>query len=326
MPTVSNLSFEAWREHCAPDILGDSPAILDALAQTRAAAESSRGVLLTCERGAGKALFARAIHRGSVRADGPFVVINCAAIPAAQREAELFGALRDGSAGRLVAADRGTAFFEEISDLSLVEQVKLLRAIDQGMVCPLGGAVEHAVDLRVVAATHEDLDAKLADGGFRADLLPRLIAHRIALPPLRARGHDICVIALAMLRHGVERHGVYELDPSARAALLAHPWPGNLPELYKAIERALRYASGCALIADDLDLERRRPGPALAAGSDVALTIADDGDDAALEAALAGVDRRLISQALHQSGGDHREAAARLGVRETALIAKLRKR
>lgn len=321
------MSVHAWRALHAPDIIGESEPILRALDQARRAARTDDPVRLRGDAGTGSELFARAIHRASSRDGAPFMVVNCAAIPEALLEAELFGSQRGQRVGRIASAHGGTIFFEEIADLSLVIQVKLLRVIDQGVVCALGSNLETTVDVRIMGASKHDLGAMAARGSFRPDLLTRLGGHVIELPTLNERGRDVCMLAEAMLRDPAARHGVDELDVSARIALLAYPWPGNLPELHKAVERGLRHAVGKQLTAEDLDLERRRRPAMVAVGSDPGLSvISDEVLDDEQRAAVEVMDRRLIDQALVATRGNRREAARRLGMRQTQLIARLKLR
>ena len=190
--SVTDLEFQTWRDLCAPDILGDSRPLTRCLEMIRRIAPSESSVLLTGETGTGKELFARAIHRASARHARPFVAVNCAAIPDALIETELFGHLRGAftgaaapRAGRFAAAHGGTLFLDEVGDLPLSAQAKLLRVLEQRAVCPLGSDTEVAIDVRIVAATHRDLEAMVAAGTFRSDLFFRLSVMPVELPALR---------------------------------------------------------------------------------------------------------------------------------------------
>lgn len=203
-------------------------------------------LLIVGETGTGKDEVARLVHARSPRATGPFVSINCAALPEALIESELFGYERGaftGAArsylGRFAAADGGTLFLDELGDLPLASQAKLLRAIEQREVTPLGSVRPRKVDLRIVAATHQPLEAMLHERRFRQDLFYRLNVARVQLPPLRQRRDDILELAahfMAPLRRSAEGARVGWFDTAALACLLAHPWPGNVRELRNVIE------------------------------------------------------------------------------------------
>ncbi len=335
MGIVIDPDFQQWRDACAPDVLGDAPPVVRCLEMIRRVAPSDSSVLLTGETGTGKELFARAIHRASARHARPFVAVNCAAIPENLIETELFGHLRGAftgaatpRAGKFAAAHGGTLFLDEIGDLPLSAQAKLLRVLEQRAVCPVGSDTEVAIDVRVVAATHRDLDAMVAQGSFRADLYFRLSVVPIELPPLRARGGDVVRLAEAAIRRSNPRAAQRaSLDASARAALLSYPWPGNVRELNHIVERAVILSDSEVLSAADLRLgpkpasERASANPTppptqLASGSDPSLDLRN---------ALEGLERRMIHEALARAQGNRTEAAALLGLNRTTLVEKLRK-
>ncbi len=237
-------------------------------------ADSDNSVLVLGETGTGKELVAQALHRNSARAHGPFVAVNCAAIPADLLESELFGHVKGAFSGatadrpgRFREADGGTLFLDEIGDMALPTQAKILRVLQERVVTPLGGRHAQAVNLRVVAATHRDLEREVAEGTFRADLLYRLQVITIVLPPLRERQGDIEVLLAHFLHHGGGRSK--RLSDAALAALRAHDWPGNVRELRNTVQRAISLSEG------DL-IEERHLGLATAAGASAASVGATD--------------------------------------------------
>src|SRR5512141_806549 len=233
-----------WRE----GILTRSPKMEDLLRQARLVAESDASVLIYGESGTGKELLARAIHRASPRRDNSFVAVNCGAIPEPLLESELFGHARGAFTGALQsykglfqAADRGTIFLDEIGDMPLALQVKLLRVLQEGEVRPVGATQSIPIDVRVVSATHRDLDAAKISGQFREDLYYRLNVVSLKLPSLSERREDIPLLATHFLRKLAERYKkpVPSLAPDAMAVLIAAPWPGNVRQLLNLLEQAL---------------------------------------------------------------------------------------
>jgi len=291
------------REFDLRGIVYADPASEAALALACQVARSELPVLVTGPNGAGKEKFADIIHANSPVRGGPFVALNCGALPGELIEAELFGAeagaytgASKAREGKFEAADGGTLFLDEIGTLPLAGQVKLLRVLETGRFERLGGNRERTVKVRVVSATNADLPALIAAGQFREDLYYRLNAIEVRIPPLAQRSGDILPLARHFLPAGKQ------LDADAERALLAHPWPGNVRELRNTIQRAALLARGERIGAADLGLPAAR-GVAAAAG--------DEPDRAAIEAALA------------RANGVLAQAATELGLSRQALYRRL---
>src|SRR5262245_59255561 len=253
----------SWRAQYASEIVGESPAVIEALETIQHVANSDCSILITGETGTGKELFARAAHRASSRRSRPFIAVNCAAIPDQLLETELFGHLRgaftgatNARPGRFMSANEGTIFLDEIGDLPLAAQAKLLRVLEERVVSPVGSDTDVPVDVRIIAATHRNLEEMVAQGKFRADLYFRLAVVPIQLPALRDRPEHIAPIAEVCIARSRERLGrkVDGLDASGRAALEAYHWPGNARELGHLIERAVLMARRSHLGAHELQL------------------------------------------------------------------------
>jgi DNA-binding NtrC family response regulator len=319
----------------APQIVGEDVKLkLISVALQRAAATDTT-VLLEGESGTGKELFARALHVLSPRADGPFVAINCAAIPETLLETELFGhekgAFTGAAArklGRFELAHRGTLFLDEIGELSLTLQAKILRALEEKRFERVGGTALLQVDVRVVAATNRNLKAAVAARQFREDLYFRLSVFPISIPPLRDRPNDIPMLA----KYFIERFcrelnkRPLALAPSATAELQTYSWPGNVRELQNCIERAVILTEGDTIHARHLNLSFRVPLPAAPPSTsgpwdsiDLSGTLAE-----ASRRVLVEVERRKIERALKEAGGDSGRAAELLQVSYKVLAAKLR--
>ena len=251
----------------ASKLQGDSPAIVELRATVAKVARSQAPVYIAGESGVGKELVARTIHADGARAGGPFVPVNCGAIPGELMESEFFGH-RKGSftgahadkAGLFQAADGGTLFLDEVAELPLPMQVKLLRAIQEKSIRPVGASAEVPVDVRILSATHKDLAALVAEGKFRHDLYYRINVIELRVPPLRERGGDLPGLAEAILQRLAATHGrpTPALGEDALAALRAYPFPGNVRELENILERALALADGDSVSADDLRLPELR--------------------------------------------------------------------
>ncbi|MCC6750792.1 MAG: sigma-54-dependent Fis family transcriptional regulator [Deltaproteobacteria bacterium] len=287
------------------------------------AAPSSATVLLIGESGTGKELLARALHEHSQRASGPFVPVNCAAIPETILEAELFGYERGAFTGavsrrdgRFSLADRGTLFLDEVGEISAQVQVKLLRVLQEGEFDRLGGKTERA-DLRLVAATNKDLAAEIRAGRFREDLYYRLNVITVYVPPLRERRDDIPLLADFFLRRYADKNAkpVAGFTRAAMERLTDYHWPGNVRELENVVERAVVLTK--AQVIDEDDLPRDLIG---AAGGDArAITVA-------IGTPLEEVERRLIAETLRHTRGDKRLAAQLLGIATRTIYRRLESR
>jgi DNA-binding NtrC family response regulator len=318
----------------APQIVGDDPRLKQVSMALHRAAATDMTVLLEGESGTGKELFARALHALSPRADGPFVAINCAAIPETLLETELFGhekgAFTGANArkpGKFELAHRGTLFLDEIGDLPLALQAKILRALEEKRFERVGGIAPLQVDVRVVAATNRNLRAAVAARQYREDLYFRLSVFPITIPPLRDRVADIPRLA----HHFIERFcrdlnkRPLLLAPSAVEQLLEYRWPGNVRELQNCMERAVILTEGDTIHGRHLNLSAHsiRPAPAdeldVWAQLDWTGTLAD-----VTQRVLGEVERRKIQQALSDADGDRSRAADILQVGFKALTAKLK--
>lgn len=257
----------------APQLIGNSPAMQALRAQIRRIAGSGAPVAIRGESGSGKELAARAIHAQGARAGSPFIAVNCGAIPEALMEAEFFGCRQGAYTGALherqglfQAAHGGSLLLDEVDDLPLAMQVKLLRALQERRVRKLGGSRDEAVDVRILCASQHGLARGVAAGTFRRDLYYRLNVIELAVPPLRERLADLQVLCEAILTRLAPRQGV-RLAPSVLAALAAHAFPGNVRELENMLERALAFADDGVIVADGLGLP-----PAASAGSGASIT------------------------------------------------------
>ena len=309
----------------AEGIIGTSPALRSVLEMTRQAAPSSATVLLMGESGTGKELFARALHQHSSRATGPFIAVNCGALPDSIIEAELFGARKGaftGAAqtrdGRFSRANGGTLFLDEIGDLAPHVQVKLLRVLQSGEYERLGGDQTLYADCRIVAATNRDLAQAVANGDFREDLYYRLNVIPITLPPLRARPDDVPLLADHFVRRYAEKNQkpIDGIASKAMARLIDYSWPGNVRELENTIERAVVLARG--RILDEADLPETILGEALKSdeGRAQVLTVQ-------LGTPLEEIERRVIRETLRFTNGDKKRAAQLLGIATRTIYRKV---
>jgi two-component system response regulator HydG len=304
------------------EIIGSSAPMRQLLDLIRQVAPSTATVLLQGESGTGKELAARAVHRQSLRAQRPFIAVNCAAIPENILESELFGYERGAftgavarKEGRFKLADQGTLFLDEIGELSPSMQVKLLRVLQEGEFERLGGTQTVAVDVRIVTATNKDLSEEVRRGTFREDLYYRLNVIRIDLPPLRARRDDVPLLSYHFLRVFCEknRKNIRGIQREALDALSSYHWPGNVRELENTIERAVVLAKGDAITKEDLPanvVEGAANRPARS------VTIP-------LGTPLHEVERLLIHETLRLTNGDKRLTAQLLGIATRTIYRKL---
>jgi len=279
-------------------------------------------VLLTGETGTGKCLLARAIHAAGPRATKPFIEVNCTALPATLMEAELFGHERgaftdakESKPGLMEAAEGGFLFLDEIGDVDLAVQGKLLRAIEERAVRRVGSVRERKIDVRIIAATNRDLERAVGEERFRKDLYFRLAVIVLEVPPLRQLGEDALLLTEYFLRTFNAKYGkvVRELSRAARELLLSYPWPGNVRELSHVIERAVLWSRGPTLDVEHLSLTRP-------VGS------TDHGNAAKPDAAtLPQWEKTMIEQALRDAGGNQTKAAQRLGILRDTLRYRLKK-
>jgi len=283
-------------------------------------------VLLTGESGTGKEVMARAIHRMSPRSAGPFTAINCAAIPEHLLESELFGHVRGAFTGAVSdrsgifeSTNGGTLMLDEIGDLPIGLQAKLLRVLEEGEIRRLGGRDNRAVDVRVIAATAKDLERAVETGQFRDDLYYRINVVRLHVPPLRERPADVPALVAHFAQQTAEKLGrAVSLTPRALAALAAHGWPGNVRELRNAIERAAVLSATGHLDLEDFPLAT----PASANGRSATMPLTGSYE---LKPQIEQLERATIVRALEASKGSRREAAHLLGVSLRTLFYKLRR-
>ncbi len=303
-------------------ILGNAPALRAALERATKVAATETTVLITGESGTGKELVARAIHYASARRDGPFVALNCAALPEGLLESELFGHEKGAFTGadrarpgRIEAAAGGTLFLDEVGELTAAAQAKLLRVLQEREFTRVGGSDTRKADVRILAATNRDLAEGVRSGGFREDLYYRLAVFVVHMPPLRERGEDVLLLAnhfIHSLDEGMGR-GIEGLSPEARQAVLAYSWPGNIRELSNAIERAMILSDGGRLRPDQLGLPSDPPlRAATHASADRAQTLSE-------------VERQMVSDALKSAEGNKVKAAATLGISRSQLYTLLKR-
>jgi DNA-binding NtrC family response regulator len=311
-------------------VIGDHPAMKLVLDRVEQIADTDASVLIRGETGTGKEVVARLIHGASVRRSGPFVAVNVAAIPEPLAESELFGHVRGAftgadkpRTGRFVSAHRGTLFLDEVGEMPRAVQVKLLRSLQEREVTPVGGSESIPIDVRVVAATHRNLEAMIADGTFREDLFYRLDVVPIDIPPLRERRLDIPALAEHFRGEVNAREGRgvpgFALDVMQR--LCSYDWPGNVRELENLVERMVVVAGSRMVVMEDLPSHLRTTVVDL---ENATLDLPESGVD--LRVLLAQLEERLIAQALERTGGNKNRAAELLGMNRTTLVEKLRRR
>jgi DNA-binding NtrC family response regulator len=311
-----------------PRIIGKHPRVLAIVDQIQRVAPSRTTVLLLGESGTGKELFARAVHGLSPRRDGPFVAINCAAIPKELLESELFGHERgaftgatDRRIGKFELADHGTIFLDEIGDLDLGLQAKLLRVLEGEEFCRVGGTTRVRIDVRVVAATNKDLRAAIAQQAFREDLFFRLSVLPITIPPLRDRREDIPALLEHFLGHFCRelKRAPKRLSDGAWQVMTNHPWAGNIRELQNCIERAVILSDGDVIEEEHLGIRQQELSEIHAREIALEGTLHD-----VAAAAVRMAETRMIRKVLKSTGGNKSRASHILGVSYKTLLTKIK--
>ncbi|HUU85694.1 MAG TPA: sigma 54-interacting transcriptional regulator [Phycisphaerae bacterium] len=321
---VERLRGDIRQEYGFSTIVSRSPKMREVFAKIRAAGDSQSAVLISGEAGTGKEIIARTIHDNGAQKDGPFVPANCAALTPNLIESELFGYVRgafDGANidfdGLFRAAERGTIFLDDVTELPVDTQAKLLRVLEDKRVRPVGSTREVTVDTRVVAATSENLAGAVADGSLRKDLFYRLSVVNIEVPPLRDRKEDIPFLVEHFIGQ-FNRQNVREVREVAQDVwpmLLRYDWPGNVRELQNAVESAFAIGSGAVLKAADL--------PNLVRGETIEVRDNADRPDMPLDEVLATVERRAILAALRRAGGQRSKAARTIGISRSRLYRRM---
>ena len=323
-PSAARVEVTSRSDELAPIAL--SPGMREVFELIDRVATSPISVLLVGETGTGKEVAARAIHDRGPRGDGPMICVNCGAIPEQLVESTLFGHVRgaftgaaQASSGVFGSADGGTVLLDEIGELPPSAQAALLRVLETKRVTPVGSSSEREVDVRVVAATHRDLEAMCDEGAFRRDLLYRLNAIVIRIPSLRERREEIAPLAARFFAEAVAVNGreIESIAPETVAVLEQYDWPGNLRELKNAIDRAVVIANGTVLRPEDLPRKVR--------GEHVAPALAADLDDVDLKTRVLHHEAKLIEAALRECDGNQTEAARRLQVPLRTLVHKIKK-
>ena len=309
------------------NLIGRSAAMTHLIETASQVAPSEATVLITGESGTGKEMVAGLIHTNSLRKDGPFVKFNCAAIAETLLESELFGHEKGAftgadrrKEGKFRQADRGSLFLDEVSEMSMGMQVKLLRVLQERELTRVGGEEVIRVDVRLIAATNRDLLREVGAGRFREDLFYRLNVVTLFVPPLRERQEDIPLLAQEFLVRFAEKNhkSIKGFTPQAMDRLLRHPWPGNVRELMNAVERGVVLSRGEYL--DETELSLLSPGPGAQASPPSVSEPA-----APISPSLEAVERETILRTLESAGGNKSEAARRLGITRRTLHQKLRK-
>jgi len=314
----------------AGDLIGKSVAMQRVMEMVGRVASAPTSVLITGESGTGKELVARALHRMGERKERPFVAINCAAMPENLLESELFGHAKgsftgatSAKEGLFRAADKGTLFLDEVGELPVALQVKLLRVLQERRVRAVGAEAEISVDVRVVAATNRDLEAEVTKGTFRSDLFYRLNVIRIHLPPMRERSEDIPLLAQHFLeKHCAAQNKRLSIPPVAMASLVRRRFPGNVRELENMVERAVTLALGRELEVSDLPPEEPGADTDTSGGG---IRLPEPAEGFNMESYLGEIERRLLLAALERTGGVRKSAAKLLGVTFRSMRYRLAK-
>jgi two-component system NtrC family response regulator len=316
------LRAEITDRYCFESIVGSSEKIRDVLDMAGRVAASDASVLITGESGTGKELLAKGIHYNSPRADGPFVAVNCAAIPEHLIESELFGHVRGAftgavkdKEGKFELATSGTLFLDEIGDLRVDLQAKILRALQERQVDRVGGKHPVSVDVRIIAATNKDIERAVKEGSFREDLYYRLSVITLHMPPLRERRDDIPMLVQHFLKK-FNRGSDVRIDPEALAMLTAYGWPGNVRELENSIERASVLKRGDTITPAELPDKLKREKTSV---ENIILNLPDEG------IALEDLEKSLIIKALEKHKGNQTRAAEYLGITRPTLIYRMEK-
>ncbi len=308
------LKAELRRREGDLEMLGQGPAFREVLTLVDKVAYTDSTVLLRGESGVGKEMVARTIHRSSERAKGPFVIVDCGALQETLLESELFGHEKGAFTGAVArkrglveVANGGTLFLDEVGEIGTAVQVKLLRFIETASYRRLGGTTNRTADVRLIAATHRDLEAMMQEGAFREDLFWRLNVVTVPIPPLRERPEDIPLLARAFAAAPrITGKGPKTIEPEAMNALMSYPWPGNIRELQNVIERAIILSEGPAIMVHDL------PANLLESPADPVL------------GTLKELEREAIARALSLYGGHRARAARMLGISERNLYRKIK--
>jgi two-component system NtrC family response regulator len=302
------------------DLVGFSPGMREVQKKIGIAASGEVTVLIEGETGAGKELVARAIHRYGDRGKGPFIAVNCAAIPRELLESELFGHVKGAfsgafqpRAGKFRDADGGTLFLDEIGDMPLEMQAKILRVLQDKVITPVGGQTSYQVNIRILAATHQDLRKKIRDGSFRQDLYFRLNVLNIRLPPLRERGPDILLLAKIFLERSTSPPK--SIGAAAAKLLLEHSWPGNVRELENVIRSSSLAVRGAVIDAPDLQM---------VGTENTSETPIEDLLELDFHSAVSRFEKLLLTKALKKTQGNRAEAARLLNMHRQLLYAKLK--
>jgi DNA-binding NtrC family response regulator len=338
-PTLYTTSESGQAAQSKFGLVGSSPEMQSIFAVIEKVADTPSTVLITGESGTGKELVAKALHENSSRKGGPFIKINCAAIPKTLMESELFGyekgaftGATSSKPGRFELADRGTLFLDEIGEIPVEMQVKLLRAIQESEFERVGGIKTIKVDVRLITATNRDLEQEIQKGNFREDLFYRLNVVPLQIPPLRKRTGDIPLLVGHIIKKFNERlkKSITGMSDEALAALEGHSWPGNIRELENVLERTILFCKGDRIERADLQLSSAAQEPA--SQSQPVPMLGDVDDEAELSGSLkevvraetARVERELIVKALDETGGNVTQAARLLKISRKSLQMKMK--